>query len=683
MNGPANTPLRILVVDDDELDRIAVRRHLQQSGVDARTEEACSAKETLEKVQATALDCVFLDYYIPGDDTLKLLRTLRETMPELPVVIFTGRGDEDIAVELMKSGAADYLPKSSLTPERLASALRHAREVTQAAIARRRAESLLRLLSEAAEHVLTAATPEDLGMGLFEKIREPLGIDAFLNYMVDASVNKLQLASCAGIPENELDAVNEPPFDTSHAGSAITEHKPVHATFLQHSMEPWAKTLKSMGFRACSCHPLLAEYQLLGTLCFASRTKDAFRADELDFLRTVSHYATVTFERLRGIQKMRDDDRRKDEFLATLAHELRDPLAPLSNVLELMKRGDGDDILEQVRDTMDRQLGHLVQLVDDLLDMSRITRNRLDLRKRRVELSSVIHQALDAVRPMAASFDHELHLALPSDPVFLNADPVRLVQVFGNLLTNACKYTQPGGHIWLTVESQEDEVAVWVRDTGIGIPRDKLASVFEMFSQLPAARDLSQGGLGIGLTLVKRLVGMHGGTVEASSPGAGKGTEFIVRLPVLTELSQAQTAARQDETPTARGRRILVVDDNPDSAATLAMLLETAGNTTQQAHNGLEALEAAEKFRPDVILLDIGLPKLNGFEVCRRMRAEPWGRNITIVAVSGWGQDDDRRKSREAGFDHHMVKPVDYNTLLRLLAQPSAAVSNAPAFFTR
>ena len=670
MDDPANTPLRILIVDDDALDRIAFRRHLQQSGINARTAEASAATQALEKVNETAFDCVFLDYYIPGDDSLGLLRTLRETSPELPVVIFTGRGDEDIAVELMKAGAADYLPKSSLTPERLAAALRHAREVTRAAVARQRAEGLLRLLSEAAEHILTAGTAEDLVRGLFEKIRGPLGVDAFLNYMVDSSVNKLELASCAGIPEDKLDAVAKPPLEAPTSGSAIVERKPVHATFLQESVEPSAQVLKSIGFRACSCHPLLAEYQLLGTLCFASRTKDAFREDELDFLRTVSHYATAAFERLRNIEKMREDDRRKDEFLATLAHELRDPLAPLSHVLELMKRADGtEDILQPVRETLDRQLSHLVQLVDDLLDMSRITRNRLDLRKQRVELSSVIHQALDAARPMAASFKHELHVSLPPRPVFLNADPVRLAQVFGNLLTNACKYTEPGGNIWLSAELQEDEVVIRVRDSGIGIPRNQLASVFEMFSQLPAARDLSQGGLGIGLTLVKRLVGMHGGTVEVFSAGAGQGTQFSVRLPVLKEAAKVSPANQQEEAPCAPGRRILIVDDNRDSAASLAMLLQAAGNTTREAHDGIEALEAAEQFRPDVILLDIGLPKLNGFEVCRRIRAESWGRNMIILAVSGWGQDDDRRKSHEAGFDHHMVKPVDYNTLLKLMAE--------------
>lgn len=672
MTPVARTPLSILVVDDDELDRLAVRRCMQQSGIEVRVDEASSAAETLQRINASVYDCVFLDYYLPGDDSLALLRTLRDTVPEMPVVIFTGRGDEDIAVELMKSGAADYLPKASLTPERLASAVRHAREVTQAAVARRRAESLLRLLSEAAEHILSATDPDGLVRGLFDKIKSPLGVDAYFNYLINSAGSNLQLASCAGIPEQSVPSIPELEFGQST--SAIVERKVIHATDVQQSEEPIARMLKPFGIRACSCHPLLAEHQLLGTLCFASRTKDSFRDDELDFLRTVSHYATAAFERLRYIQQMREGDRRKDEFLATLAHELRDPLAPLGNVLELIKRADGrSDLLQQASDTMERQLGHLVQLVDDLLDMSRITRNRLDLRKRRVELSSAIHQAVDVARPMVASAGHKLHITLPAGPIYLNADPVRLAQVFGNLLTNACKYTESGGQIWLSVELQDDEAVIKIRDTGIGIPKDRLATVFEMFSQLPAARELSQGGLGIGLTLVKRLVSMHGGTVHASSGGTGQGTEFVLRLPVLIDPSQTKPTAARDEAPVVTERRILIVDDNRDSAASLAMLLNSGGNTTRQAYDGLEALEVAEQFRPDVVLLDIGLPKLNGFEVCRLIRAQEWGTDMTIVAVSGWGQDEDRRKSREVGFDHHMVKPVDYYTLIKLLARPTEA----------
>jgi signal transduction histidine kinase/CheY-like chemotaxis protein len=668
MSAVTRTPLRILVVDDDELDRLAVRRCLKQSGIDAGVDEASSAAETMRSVGAADYDCVLLDYYLPGDDSLGLLRMLRDSVPGTPVVIFTGQGDEDIAVELMKAGAADYLPKASLSPDRLTSAVRHAREVTQAAIARQRAESLLRLLSEAAEHIVTATDPDDLVRGLYEKIKGPIGVDAYFNYILNDAANNLQLASSAGISEDGISLISEPPFDESVSGSAVTNRKPVHARFLQQSDGPMAQTLKSFGFRTCSCHPLFAENQLLGTLCFASRTKDAFSEDELDFLRTVSHYATAAFERLRHIQRMREDDRRKDEFLATLAHELRDPLAPLSNVLELLKRAGGkSDVLQHARDTMERQLGHLVQLVDDLLDLSRITRNRLDLRKCPVELSTVIHQTIETVRPLAASVNHELHANMPAEPVYLNADPVRLSQVFGNLLTNACKYTEPGGNIWLTVEVQGDEAVIQVRDSGIGIPGNQLASAFEMFSQLPAGRELSQGGLGIGLTLVKRLVDMHGGTVQASSGGAGKGAEFVVRLPVLLEPTRLNAAAVRQEAPSMSGRRVLIVDDNRDSAASLAMLLTAAGNVTHEAYDGLEALDAAEHFRPDVVLLDIGLPKMNGFEVCRRIRAQESGRDMTIVAVSGWGQDEDRSKSREAGFDHHMVKPVDYNTLVRLL----------------
>ena len=666
--------MRILVVDDDELDRLAVRRCLQQAGIGARTDEASSAAETREKVSAVRYDCVFLDYYLPGDDTLGLVRELRDTLPETPVVIFTGRGDEDIAVELMKSGAADYLPKSSLTPDRLSSAVRHAREVTHAAVARRRAESLLRLSSDAAEHSLKATDSDDLVRGLFDRIKGPLGVDIYFSYRLNTKGNNLQLESCAGIPEQSEPDIAELEFETTVAGRAIAQRNSIHATHIQESNDPVTERLRSFGIRACSCHPLLAEYEVFGTLCFASRSKDSFAPDELDFLRTVSHYATAAFERLRFIQQMREGERRKDEFLATLAHELRDPLAPLSNAVELMKRADGGgEVLQHVRDTMERQLSHLVQLVDDLLDMSRITRNRLDLRMRRVELSTVIHQAVDAARPMAESLNHELKISIPADAIVLNADPVRLAQVFGNLLRNACKYTEPGGHIWLSAAQDGNEAVVTVKDTGIGIAQDELGTVFEMFSQLAAARELTQGGLGIGLTLVKRLVSMHGGTVKASSGGPGKGAEFVVRLPVLLETSQARPAAANDDAPEMARRRILIVDDNRDSAASLALLLDAAGNTTRQAYDGEEAIAAAAQFRPDLLLLDIGLPKLNGFEVCRHIRTKEWGRDMTIVAVSGWGQDDDRRKSSEVGFDHHLVKPVNYTTLLRLISGEPAS----------
>ena len=361
-------------------------------------------------------------------------------------------------------------------------------------------------------------------------------------------------------------------------------------------------------------------------------------------------------------------DRRKNEFLATLAHELRNPLAPLCNILEVLKRGDGDgEMLKRARDTIERQLGQLVRLVDDLLDLNRITHDRLELRQGAVELASVIHQAVEAARPLADSAAHDLRVVLPKEPIFLHADPARLAQVFGNLLVNSCRYTRPGGTIWLTAKRLDGDVAVTVKDTGAGIPQDKLASIFDMFTQIDRSPERSQGGLGIGLTLVKRLVEMHGGTVEARSAGEGQGSEFEVRLPILSGTTNMVKPASNAEIKPMPTRRILIVDDNRDSADSLAMLLKITGNETYMAHDGVEAIEAAEKHRPEVVLLDIGLPKLSGHDVCRYVREQSWGKDIVVIALTGWGQEEDRRQSEEAGFDGHLVKPVDYDDLLQLL----------------
>jgi two-component system, chemotaxis family, CheB/CheR fusion protein len=369
------------------------------------------------------------------------------------------------------------------------------------------------------------------------------------------------------------------------------------------------------------------------------------------------------------LTQLKEADRRKDEFLAMLAHELRNPLAPLSNMLEVMKRQEGNVLGEEVRDTLDRQLRQMVRLVDDLLDVSRITRGRLELRKERVDLVSILRQAVDVCHPLARTYGHELHVTLPPEPIHVYADPVRLAQVFGNLLSNACKYTRPGGSIWLTVRPQGSEVAVHIKDTGVGIAPDKLACVFEMFTQLDQSLAWSQGGLGIGLTLVKRLVELHGGTVAAHSEGQGWGSEFVVRLPLPVGTLQTETPAPTVAPAPTPSRRILIVDDNRDAAKSLSMLLRLSGNQTQTAHDGLEAIPAAETFRPDVVLLDIGLPKLNGYDVCRRIREQPWGQAMVLVALTGWGQEEDRRLSKEAGFDHHMVKPAEFAELMKLLSE--------------
>ena len=361
-------------------------------------------------------------------------------------------------------------------------------------------------------------------------------------------------------------------------------------------------------------------------------------------------------------------DRRKNEFLATLAHELRNPLAPMSNMLEVVKHaGDDREILKRAHDTIERQLDQMVRLVDDLLDLNRITYDRLELRRSEVELSSVIQQAVEVARPLIDAAGHDLTVELPDEPIYLNADRTRLAQVFGNLLNNSSKYTKPNGRIWLSAKRVDDEVLVTVKDNGAGIPQDKLDRIFDMFMQVDLTAERSQGGLGIGLTLVKRLAEMHGGSIEARSAGEGQGSEFIVHLPVLSKPSVAAQPALAASEPSPE-RRILIVDDNLDAADSLAMLLEITGNKTYMAHDGVEAVEAIEEHRPEVVLLDIGLPRLTGHEVCRHVREQPWGKGIVMIALTGWGQEDDRRKSEEAGFNGHLVKPVDYDKLLELLS---------------
>jgi CheY-like chemotaxis protein/two-component sensor histidine kinase len=337
-------------------------------------------------------------------------------------------------------------------------------------------------------------------------------------------------------------------------------------------------------------------------------------------------------------------------------------------MLEVVKRaGNDSEILKRAYETIERQLGQMVRLVDDLLDLNRITHDRLELRRSEVELSSVIQQAVEVARPLVDAAGHDLTVDLHGEPIYLNADRARLAQVFGNLLNNSSKYTPPKGKISVNAKRVGDEAVVTVKDNGAGIPQDKLDRVFDMFMQVDGKSDGSQGGLGIGLTLVKRLTEMHGGSIEVRSGGDGRGSEFIVRLPIVISPSIIAPAHPSIDVEAQPTRRIMIVDDNRDSADSLAMLLEITGNKTYLAHDGIEAVQAIERYRPEVVLLDIGLPKLNGHEVCRRIREQPWGKDMVVIALTGWGQEDDRRRSEEAGFNGHLVKPVDYDELLKLL----------------
>ena len=370
------------------------------------------------------------------------------------------------------------------------------------------------------------------------------------------------------------------------------------------------------------------------------------------------------------VEELAAADRRKDEFLATLAHELRNPLAPLRHALQLLHLAEDDpDLRKKARGVMERQLAQMVRLIDDLLDMSRITRNKLQLRKERIELATAIQSALEAVRPLVETAGHEVTVALPPEPVHLDADLTRLTQIFTNLLNNAVKYTKAGGHIRLAAERQGDEAVVSIRDTGIGISAEHLPHLFEMFSQVAPALERSTGGLGIGLALVRGLVELHGGSVEAHSAGLGQGSELVVRLPVAAAPAPAPSQpGAEPRSPSGARRRILIADDNLDSVEVLSLVLEHAGYEVRTAHDGLEAVQAAATFRPDVALLDIGMPGLNGYEAARRIREQSGGWDMVLVAITGWGQKGDKRRAREAGFDHHLTKPVDPADLQKLLA---------------
>jgi signal transduction histidine kinase/ActR/RegA family two-component response regulator len=376
-------------------------------------------------------------------------------------------------------------------------------------------------------------------------------------------------------------------------------------------------------------------------------------------------------ERVRSETALREADQRKDEFLATLGHELRNPLAPMQAGLQLLKLGNiSDPRCERAVDVMDRLLKHLVRLVDDLLEVSRITRGLVEIRREPLEMSTVLRTAMETSRPLLDAAKQELTIDLPPEPLYVAGDQVRLTQVFANLLNNASKYTDAGGHISISAASVDGWAEVSVRDDGIGIPASRLATVFDMFTQVDRSDRRAQGGLGIGLTLVRSLVSMHGGQVEARSDGPNMGSEFIVRLPEVAERTQQPTLAG------VAGRfpscRILIVDDNHDAADTLGMLLSELGATVDVAHSGPEALRALDAFRPDALLLDIGMPGMDGYEVSRHVRTSSAYKDVLLIALTGWGQYDDRERTRRAGFDHHLVKPPDIDRLRSILVMRTA-----------
>jgi signal transduction histidine kinase len=454
-------------------------------------------------------------------------------------------------------------------------------------------------------------------------------------------------------------------------------HKPINPTILRSKVAVFAELYRKT--RECN----LANRTLSAEVSERRRMQDELSnlARELEerVERRTSELVKANADLRQAEAALREDDRRKDEFLATLAHELRNPLAPICNAVQVLRLEES--LPEEGRAAVcviDRQSRQMTHLVDDLLDISRITRGKLDLRMQPIKLQEVIQGAVETSRPLIDARRHQLAIELPAEEVTLNGDLTRLSQILSNLLNNAAKFTEPGGTISLSTKRDGHDALISVKDNGVGIPAEMLPNVFQMFAQVDWHRDRSQGGLGIGLQLVKSLVEMHGGTIEASSAGPGKGSEFRVRLPIAASEATEATDA-PPSAASANGRlRVLVVDDNRDNAESLRMLLGFMGHTVRAALDGNEGIRAAEEFRPDVVLLDIGMPKLDGNEVCRRIRSQDWGRDMVLIAQTGWGQEEDRRQTRDAGFDYHLVKPINHASLSAVLAKISEGRHASP-----
>jgi len=447
--------------------------------------------------------------------------------------------------------------------------------------------------------------------------------------------------------------------------------------------EEHLRILRELGLRSYMCVPLTGRGGTLGAITFvAAESGRVYGPDDLRLAEDLGRRAATAVENARLYDRLKEADRRKDEFLATLAHELRNPLAPIRNALHLMKHRDGDSPFPQAdveveRAMAERQVTHLARLVDDLMDVSRINRGKIELRRERVRLEAVVRRAVESVGQALRDRGHELTVSLPDAPVSLEVDPTRLEQVLWNLLNNAIKYTEPGGRIWLSAARDGGEALVTVRDSGIGIEPAVLPHVFEMFVQAEHRSDRAQGGLGIGLSLVKTLVEMHGGSIAAHSEGRGRGTEVVVRLPALPEADAPDDTQAPAEPARGEGkiprRRVLVVDDNVDAATSLARVLTRLyGQEVSVAHDGPTALSMAEGFRPEVVFLDIGMPGMDGYEVATTLRGRAEFRSTLLVALTGWGQTADRERSKEVGFDRHMVKPVAPEELTAILAGAGA-----------
>jgi PAS domain S-box-containing protein len=558
---------------------------------------------------------------------------------------------------------------------------------------RKRAEADTMFLLDVGECIRFAADPDEMMWAIAVGLGEHLnaGRCTFAEIDIERQAVKVQrdyrrhARSLAG--SYPLSLFSAAILDEAKAGRTIVINDIAGDERLAHD----SLGCEQIGVGALIIAPLLRDGRLASCLCAAAATPRLWREGEIALVDAVAERTWLAAERLRLEQALRQSgmalreaDRRKDEFLATLAHELRNPLGLIRNVVSLLQSaGATQSEIQWGRDIIDRQVNYLTRLTDDLFDVSRITRDKLELRKEEVALAEIISGAVESCRPLITERGHTLNLHMPGQNIYLSCDKIRLTQAIMNLLNNAAKYTPRFGRIGVSVNLSGDKVLIKVTDTGIGIAAEDLPRVFDLFFQADRSFARSEGGLGLGLTLVNRLVAMHDGTVEVRSPGLNRGSEFSVWLPVIAQLSLTLPDVDEDRPPERQlteQRRVLVADDFPESAQLLARLLQQDGNDVRVALDGLEAVQTAEEFHPDIVLLDIAMPKLNGYEAASQIRKQSWGKNVILIALTGWGQQQDRRRTKEAGFDVHLTKPVNYQAIAKLLNDLSGDVrsENSP-----
>jgi signal transduction histidine kinase len=669
--------VNILVVDDLPEKHVVFRSILDELGQNIIS--ARSGQEALRYILEQEFAVILLDVNMPDIDGLETAGLIRQykKSAQTPIVFITAYVDERQAKRGYALGAVDYIP-SPVVPEVLRSKVRvfvelfrmnrqlqqqaAAREaLARSEAARAAAEEAIHradYLAEASQLLSRSLNIEDTIQAMFDVAVPMLAERAILALVTDGTITRIETHPSLGNDERET-----MPESLRAALTKSLEKK---------NFELWHE-----GSQAAAICPLLAGGRVRGALVLRAPF-ERLDSSRVALAKEVVSRASIAMENARLYTAVQEADRRKNEFLAMLAHELRNPLAPIRNAVHIMQ---GDDVTQPTmnwaRDVIGRQADHMARLIDDLLDVSRIVQGKVVVKPEKLTLASLVERSVEASSPRVAAREQMLRVELPEQPVVLNGDAVRLAQVLSNLINNASKFSGPSTHITLSARYADGEVKISVKDDGAGIDPAFLPHIFDLFAQADQSLDRAQGGLGIGLTLVKHLVELHGGRVAAYSEGVGRGAEIVITLPAqlagAAEASDASLRARKPAGGAKAPARILVVDDLAASAETLMTLLEMEGYQVRTASEGMAALKVAEEFKPDVVLLDIGLPGMNGFEVAHRLRTQPESRDALLIALTGYGEAESRSRSAQAGFDFHMVKPADVNLLLSMLANPQQA----------